>query len=29
LHQRTIWRARFGVRRPPTASTRSASGSAT
>ena len=29
-HRRTIWRARFGVRRPPTASTRSApAGSAT
>ena len=27
--RRTIWRARFGVRRPPTASTRSAPGSAT
>jgi len=29
LHRRTIWRARFGVRRPPTASTRSAPASAT
>ena len=27
--RRTIWRARFGVRRPPTASTRSAPGNAT
>jgi hypothetical protein len=29
LHRRTIWRARFGVRRPPTACTRSTSSSAT
>ena len=28
-HRRRTWRARFGVRRPPTASTRSAPGSAT